>query len=69
MADGCRSDSVPAPSPVVSPPDTAPWERTANMLARAQDHSDGRKSATFREYSCVGGGVRDYHIISVISNH
>ena len=64
---GCRSDCVPAPS-AVSPPDTAPWERRANMLARAQDHSDGRKSAPFREYSSVGGGARDYHIISVLSN-
>ena len=75
MADGCRSDCVPAPS-AVSPPDTAPWERRANMVARAQDlsqadrqlASDGRKSGTFREYSSVGGGGRDYHIISLLSS-
>ena len=77
MADGCRSDCVPAPSPV-SPPDTAPWERTANMLGRATDLSQtdrqtniGSKSAAFREYSSclpsVGGGVREYCIISVLS--
>ena len=77
MADGCRSDCVPAPS-AVSPPDTAPWERTANMLARATDLSqadrqtnNGRKSGAFREYSSclpsVGSGVREYNIISVTS--
>ena len=75
MADGCRSDCVPAPS-AVSPPDTAPWERTANMLARATDLSqadrqtnNGRKSGAFREYSsCLPSvGVREYNIISVLS--